>query len=435
MDDPAESAEPIEAREPPSLAAQIATHEPRNVAVLGFYDIIIRIGWIFKTESVIMPAFLDQVAGAGWLRGLLPVVNRFGMSLPPTFYAPRLRQLAVKKVSLAIWTLAMALVFLALSGVWWHFGTTPPAWMATAFLVLYASFSSAHGINQLSYSTVQGKLLSAASRGRLMSWSLPIGATAAVVFAWWLMGQWLAEPDGGFVWIFGFTGVCFVLGSALALLLREPPDDSGGRIGLAPQSWFSAVTVLRHDANFRRFAYVAMLSSTTVILFPHYQALARERLGLSHQNLMIWVVVQNLAVGAFGLVVGRIVHRRGERLALRVAMFGTALAPATAVWIASLEPDVARHWFWVVFIPIGMTPISQKTMQGYTLEASSQPEHPRYLSTLSLAQAVPFTLSPLVGWWVDRWGFERVFLVGSALLLAAACLTWRIDEPREKEPR
>jgi hypothetical protein len=437
VDDPTETAETAaetEARRAESQAhdANVASHEARNVVVAGLYDIVIRIGWIFKTESVIMPAFLDQVAGAGWLRGLLPVVNRFGMSIPPTFYAPRLRRMPVKKGSLALWTLMMALVFLTLAGVWYHYGAAPPSWMATVFLMFYATFSSAHGINQLSYSTVQGKLLTASSRGRLMSWSLPVGATLAVVFAWWLMGRWLSEPDGGFVWIFGFTGVCFVLGSALSLLLREPPDRAPSKQALVPQSWFSAVTVLRHDANFRRFAYVAMLSSTTVILFPHYQALARQRLGLSHENLMIWVVVQNLAVGAFGLVIGRVVHRRGERLAVRLAIFGTALAPATAVWIASLDPAVARQWFWLVFIPIGMTPISQKTMQGYTLEASPQHEHPRYLSTLSLAQAVPFLLSPLVGWLVDRFGFEPVFLFGSALLIGGGLMTLRIAEPREQ---
>ena len=79
-----------------------------------------------------------------------------------------------------------------------------------------------------------------------------------------------------------------------------------------------------------------------------------------------------------------------------------------------------------------MTPISQKTMLGYTLEASPQHEHPRYLSTLSLAQAVPFLLSPLVGWLVDRFGFEPVFLFGSALLIAGALMTLRIAEPREQ---
>lgn len=430
MDDPAEIAEPSPDDAPLSLEAQTLAHEPHNVKVLGLYDIIIRIGWIFKTESVIMPAFLDQVAGAGWLRGLLPVVNRFGMSIPPVFFAPRLRHMAIKKRSLAAWTLAMAIVFLTLAAVWWHYGAAPPAWMAGAFLALYATFSAAHGINQLSYGTVTGKLISVHHRGRLMSWSLPIGATLAVVFAWWLMGGWLRSPDGGFVWIFGFTGVCFTAGAALSLAMNEPREVHASPKGAKPQGWLSAAGVLRHDANFRRFAYVAMLSSFTVILFPHYQALGRQRLGLAQENLMIWVVVQNLAVGAFGLIIGRVVHRHGERLAVRLAIFGTALAPLAAVLIAQLDRSQGRQWFWLVFIPIGMTPILQKTTLGYTLEASPMHEHPRYLSTLSLCQAAPFVVSPLVGWLVDRFGFEPVFLGAALLLVAAGLLTWRIAEPR-----
>ena len=405
------------------------THEPRNLLVMGLYDIVIRIGWIFKTESVIMPAFLDQVAGAGWLRGVLPVVNRFGQSLPPAFYAPRLRHMPLKKFSLSVWTLAMGIVFLSLAGMWWHFGASKPSWMAGMFLLLYAAFSSAHGINQLSYGTVQGKLISIRSRGRLMSWILPIGATLAVVCAWWLMGRWLRE-QGGFVWIFGFTGVCFVIGSALALALREPRDAmaAGGKV--VERGWTSALAVFRHDANFRRFALVAMLSSTTVILFPHYQALGRQQLGLDRENLMIWVVVQNLAVAVFGFIIGRIVHGYGERLALRITILGTALAPLTAVFVAYLDPALGKEWFWIVFIPIGMTPISQKTMLGYTLEVSAMADHPRYLSALSLCQAAPFVISPAVGWLVDLIGFEPVMVCGAVLLLFAGAMTWRIDEPR-----
>lgn len=427
------SAESNTAGEHPTLESQLAEHEPRNVLVVGLYDIIIRIGWIFKTESVIMPAFLDQVADAGWLRGLLPVVNRFGLSIPPAFYAPRLRHMPVKKYSLCFWTLAMALVFLTLATVWWHYGADPPSWMALAFLALYATFSAAHGINQLSYGTVQGKLVSINNRGRLMSWSLPTGATLAVLFAWWLMGSWLAKSDEGFTWIFGFTGVCFALGAALALLLREPRDASLSKDKTVTLPRFNAISVLRHDANFRRFAYVAMLSSMTVILFPHYQALGRQRLNLAHENLMIWVVVQNLAMGTFGMLLGRVVHHSGERLALRLAIFGTALAPLIAVIVASLDPSVGRHWYWLVFVAIGMTPISQRNMLGYTLEASPMADHPRYLSALSLCQAAPFVLSPLVGWLVDLLGFEKVFLCGSVVLIIAGLLTWRIEEPRDKD--
>lgn len=403
----------------------------RNLASLIGYDVVVRIGWIFKTESVIMPAFLDLIAGPGWIRGCLLVVNRFGQSIPPALFARRLRRMPEKKYALAGWTFCMGLPFLALAAVWASVErASSHAWMAPLFLLLYGVFSCCHGLNQISYSTLQGKLLPVRLRGRMLAFAAFSGSCMAIVFAWWLMGDWLRLPDGGFTYIFGFTGICFALAAGVALWLREQPDDHARRTETVAHPLRGAIDVVRHDANFRRLAAVVMLSVIGTVLFPHYQALARERLGLVGGNLMIWVIVQNAAVGVFGLLLGWIVEKRGERLGLRLAVFCNSLAPLTALAVDALGPDEGRRWFWLVFIPLGMTPISLKTMVGYTLEIAPEHDHPRYLSTLSLCLAVPFCFSPLVGWAVDAVGYERVFCGGAALIALASALTFRLVEPR-----
>ena len=63
-------------------------HEPWNIACLVTYQVVARIGWIFKTETVIMPVVLDTCVPSGLLRGFLPVLNRIGTSLFPLFVAP-----------------------------------------------------------------------------------------------------------------------------------------------------------------------------------------------------------------------------------------------------------------------------------------------------------------------------------------------------------
>jgi len=71
------------ARISPAAAAQ----EGRNFLVLALYQITMRTGWIFKTESIVMPAVLDTITGGGplggLLRGCLPMLNRLGHSIPP----------------------------------------------------------------------------------------------------------------------------------------------------------------------------------------------------------------------------------------------------------------------------------------------------------------------------------------------------------------
>ena len=37
----------------------VIAHEPWNIACLVTYQVVARIGWIFKTETVIMPVVLD----------------------------------------------------------------------------------------------------------------------------------------------------------------------------------------------------------------------------------------------------------------------------------------------------------------------------------------------------------------------------------------
>src|SRR5688572_2949448 len=72
--------------------AVIEAAEPRILLVLAAFHVLLRIGWIFKTETVIMPDFLDAIAGAGWIRGLLPVLSRVGQSVPPLCFAETLQR-------------------------------------------------------------------------------------------------------------------------------------------------------------------------------------------------------------------------------------------------------------------------------------------------------------------------------------------------------
>ena len=38
-------------------------HSPRNFFLLVLYQVTQRVGWIFKTESIIIPAFMDYIGG------------------------------------------------------------------------------------------------------------------------------------------------------------------------------------------------------------------------------------------------------------------------------------------------------------------------------------------------------------------------------------
>src|SRR5262245_61583653 len=113
---------------PPSpaeaAAKMIEEHESHNLLWLEIHQVAYRIAWIFKTESVIMPAFVDAIVGsnAAWVRGCLPVLNRVGQSVPPLFYAATLRDLPQKRWALIGSTLLMAVPFFVLAAMWAFLG-------------------------------------------------------------------------------------------------------------------------------------------------------------------------------------------------------------------------------------------------------------------------------------------------------------------------
>lgn len=409
----------------------ILANEGRNLFTLAVHHIVLRVAWIFKTESVIMPAFVDVIAGAGWLRGCLPILNRFGQSVPAMVFADRLLRIHRKKWALLTTTLLMAVPFVILSALWLFLEQKRHAWLPPLFLVLYFAFFSLTGLTQLSFGTLQGKLIRPNRRGKLLGVSGIFGAVLAILCAWALLRHWLALPDGGFGYIFGFTGTGFALAGLICLQIREPADHYDSDQRHATNHFRFAWQIVRQDAAFRRFATVTVLFVTAQLLFPHYQALGLGQPGASRIDLMTWVIAQNAGMGVFSILMGAVADRFGNRLTIRLQIFIAALTPPLAVWLARGVANPAQV-YWIAFVLLGIVPVAFKTLVNYTLEISAPDQHPRYISTLKFCMVVPFCLSPVVGLLVDILGFEVVFVSIAALIAIGGVLTFRLSEPRHQ---
>lgn len=428
---------------PPAADHPIAPAETRNLLTLALHLIVFRIGWTFKQESIIMAVFLDAIAGQDWVRGLLPTLSRLGQNIPPIWWARPLKEMDYKKRSLVLFTLLVAAPFLVLAGLWWSLGGRSRPWLPVVFLALYFGFSVLYGLQQLSQGTVQGKLIRPTRRGRLLWVAQLLGLPPVVVLMSWLMPQFLAEPQTGFVRIFFFAGVSFLVSGLLAQGLWEQPGRTaeeaaearrivgGLRAGLA-ESW----QVLRRDGNLRLLIAVAFLLSSVLVLAPHYQALARVRFHLTQAQMARlapgWLVIQTISVSLFSLAIGYLADRRGNRLTLRLLILGAAVAPVLAVAVAHLPGPLGPRLYWTVYIPQGLSPLLLLLLNNYTLEICVAEEHPRYLSTLTMCLLVPFLSSPLVGKLITLTSFEAVFIAAAGLMMASAALTFWLTEPRHE---
>jgi len=420
--------------------------EARNTLWLELYQVVVRVGWIFKTETIIMPAVLDAVVDSGLLRGLLPVLNRGGQSVPPLLAAGPLARVPRKKWTLVLTSLTMAACFGLLAAAWPGLAARRPDLLAVLFLVLYALFSAANGLNQLVLAALQGKLISPGHRGRAMVVSVAAGSVLAIVAAALLLGPWLAEPEG-FPKIFAATGAFFALAAMAPVFLDEPADSvppdaiaSGpprGLFGSLLEHLGEGITswrqTLLRDRPLVRLCVVAACFSAVLMLFPHYQAFARDRLGSHAASLLTWVIVQNAATGVVSLVAGPLADRRGTRIVLVWLVALSSLTPLVVTMLSLMPHAHAVEWFWIVYVPLGLNPISLKIFTNYSLElAPAVVDQPRYVSMVGAALALPFVVSPLVGMAVDWLGFQPVFIAGAAVIAAGAVFALGLPEPRHR---
>ncbi len=445
-----------------------AHREVRNTLWIECYQIALRVGWIFKTETIIMPAVLDAVVDSGFLRGLLPVLNRIGQSVPPLVMAGVLGRRPLKKWWLVGTSLAMAICFAILAAAWGPLQARRPDLLAVLFLVIYAAFSSATGLSQLVLAALQGKLIAPGHRGRALVVSVTIGSVLAIAAALILLGPWLLQADG-FPKIFAATAAFFTLAAVMPIMLDEPPDvappatssmmmwsladgepagetarPSGQETALTGRSarWRRRRRLAMRrrgrrvaiPAELARLGVVAACFAAVLMLFPHYQAFARDRLGSNAGSLLMWVCTQNAATGLASLVAGPVSDRRGTRVVLVWLVALSAMTPLVVTGLSLLGHETAVALFWMVYVPLGLTPITLKMLTNYALElAPSAGEQPRYVSIVGVALAAPFVLSPLVGWSVDRVGFRLMFLLGATVIAAGAVVALGLPEPRHRK--
>ncbi len=411
-----------------------SAEQRRNFLATAWYQIVLRVGWIFKTESVIIPAALDSLGASGWVRGFLPVLNRFGQSIPPLLVWPTIRQARYQRHWLSATTLIMSLAFAALAAIWFSGLPARSAGLAQfVFLVLYGLFFAATGVNQLVLSTLIGKLILVRRRGMLMLVSNTRGALFSIFCAWCLLSRWLHEDTAWFSAIFSVSAICFLMATGLCFFLREPPSaEPRGEQPFDLRYIFGGVwQACSVDRQFRMVVVISGLFGMSLTLFPHYQNLARTRLDAGFGDLLPWLITQNLGVAVFSIPAGRLADRHGNRAVLRLTLLTLTLAPVLALVFAN-TPAFGRTGFSIVYFLLGLTPVIMRTLSNFSLEFAPPSEHPRYLSALTLSMALPVMLtSVLLGRLLDVIGHEFVFGTGIVCLTLAGLLTFVVSEPRD----
>ncbi|MCA9041840.1 MAG: MFS transporter [Planctomycetaceae bacterium] len=416
-----------------TISSVVDESEPRNFASLIAHQVSVRVAWVFKTESVLIPAFLDSISGSGWVRGCLPILNRIGQSFAPLWMADRIQTTPRKKWILLLTTWMMGFPWVLLAILLWNLqGGNFPGFPAL-FLFLYTFFFAATGLNRVIFGTLQGKLIRAGHRGRLLGISGILGSIFSVAALLYMQKFISIEGYRLFFVSFLVSGVGMLLAGLTCLGIKETPDQYEPSRNSFWQQLNEARIILRENRPFRKLVIVSMLTITILLIFPHYQTFARERLASGEVHLIAWVIAQNIGAGLFSLLLGSIADRFGNKLAIQVALVVIISGPLLALIFAHRNLELLHPWFWVTYFVLGMTPVTDKAITNYCLEVVPAREHAQALSTLKLCMMIPLLFSIFVGLLIDLIGFTPVFIGSSLIVVLALWQTRRMIEPRQHE--
>jgi MFS family permease len=299
-----------------------------------------------------------------------------------------------------------------------------------AFFIAYTIHWIANGCALLFNGVIQGKLIPAYRRGRLLAASNSIGCFLAIVAAYLLLERWLDRGNIGYSMVFGMTSVLFFVSAFSVLMLKEYPDKLEAD-GLKFKDFVvSSASIILKDKNFRRLIYVISMFYAFHFLFPHYAVFGMEVLGLGEGSFIPFLVAQN-SVNALGsLMMGYMADRRGNKIVLGILIAAAGCVPLIAIGIAALPGHIGRQIYWLVFACIGVAPVLQRVMVNYILEICPPEKHSQYLGTLNLILMLPTMASPLVGYAIDYFSFRPVFIVSSIIVFCGAIFSLKLDEPR-----
>ena len=401
-------------------------HEKRNLIVFALNQILMRFGWMFKSESVVIPAFVEVYTSSGMIRGLLPLILRVGQSLPQFLVAQRVSRMSKKQAFFVFTSFGFAIPWFILS-----LTLRLTDWSATVMVAVFLVLCTLHwlmvGCNHLANGTLQGKLISPEKRGRLLAYSNIIGCTLAIGLAVSLLPRWLSGSTARYAMLFGSTAVSFGISALVSFWFKELPSPTQRT---APFFRFlgDALLSLRYDRNFRRFAIVILLFYSIWPLFPHYTVFGQRTLGLVPSGFVTLIIAQNASNAIGAGIMGNIADRSGNRFVLRILILISACMPLLAVGISKMP--TGAQFYWIIFALMGFTPVSARIVINYTLEIAPQEKHPQYLGVMSLFQAIPLFVSPLIGALIEEFAFEPVFIGCGILVLLGFLLTFRLAEPR-----
>jgi MFS family permease len=412
----------------PDFDLEVQHHYRYNATVNILDGTFYWFGASFITWRTILPLYVSHFTDSKLLIGLIPMLANTGYLLPQLFTVNWIQRLPRKKVApvnVGLFSQRLpAILMVPAAGL----AAASPGLALVLFLILYAWISLGSGLVAVGWQDMIAKIIPLNRRGRFFGITnfggMATGTLGAAVAAWLLDRYGFPR---GYVFCFAAAAILIFISWVCLALTREPTRFSAAPPTSQRAYWRYLPSVLRADANFRRYLYSQMVIALGGMAAGFVAVYAIQRWQLPDGDAGSFTAVMLGSQAVSNLVFGLLADRKGHKLVLELSV----LIGTSAIGLASIAPGPA--WFYAVFALTGAS-AAGLWLSGIMIvfEFSLPEERPTYIGLSNTVTGAIASLAPLLGGWLAGVvGYQVLFAVAFAVgLLGFSLLRWAVREPR-----
>ena len=402
----------------------------RNYWFALLNGVAVQLGMNVTAPGMVLTIFLRQLGASNTLVGALPSLRFAGWYLPQLLVAgwieSRRRKVPVALAMEAIRGGTYALLAF-LTGLW---AASHPGWLIGAFLVLFTLTRFAAGTGAVVRLDLIGRLVARRRWTAFFAYRNlgggVMGFLAGLLVRFVLDEQYGLPFPTNYGSLFLLSALAFGMGLACFSQLREPEGKPADRSVSLGEQLLRAPAFLRENPRFRRYVLLRAFLRLGSIATPFYTIYATEVLGAPTAIVGLYISFATLASILSNVVWNRMGQRRGNIFLMGAGTSLTLMVPLLALATPLLGRGLGlpgrplAYLFGLLFVCQGFSQSAASvSMQAFLLDIAPPDERPSYMGSVNTILGVISFIPIIGGTLIDRLGYEVVFTLALAFILAA----------------
>ncbi len=390
----------------------------------------------FVRPDSVLPAFVRQFTRSAPVIGLVSTMWSACWLLPQVVAAgwindkPRKKPYLILGISgrLPFWILVLAL---------WLGLARYPVLTLVLFFICLALFAVPDGLASLAWFDILARAIPLKRRGRLIGTSQVLGGLAGLG-AGAVIGRILESTrfpfPTNYTLIFTLASAAFIP-SAIALTLLREPQPSVAREERKPRSRNTWLQPWLDDATFRRLLVSRVLVGMSGMATPFYVIHATDVLNLPEAIVGSFVMAQQLAGVAAGMLLGMVSDRWGPRPNICIGGAFAAAGPLFALAAHVTDGGLFVRAYPLVYVAFGFYLGSQMPgFYNYLMEIAPDDMRPSYIGLGNTIAGV-LALAPTVGGWLlQTTSYITLFGITAGFVSLGTILALRLEPAMGSAP-